>query len=109
MGFGGQSAKQRLFGTTDLRGNRAVLPALLDLYDLYPYTVELIGEGNSELAALREIFDVGYGTSFERLGIHTIDMTGAEMPANTERLLASVRSLPTTSCWCSTTRGVRER
>lgn len=92
VGFGGQSAKQRLFGTTDLHGNRAVLPALLDLYDLYPYTVELIGEGDSELAALREIFDVGYGTSFERLGIHTIDMTGADMPANTERLLASVRT-----------------
>jgi hypothetical protein len=92
VGFGGDTAKQRLFGTTDLRGNRAVLPALLDLYDLYPYRVELIGEGDSELAALREIFEVGYGTSFERLGIHTIDMTGADMPPNTERLLTSVRT-----------------
>lgn len=92
VGWGAEEVKRRWFGTTELVGDRSVLPALLDMYDLYPYRVELIGEGDSELAALREIFERGYGTTFERLGIHTIDMTGADMPANTERLLASVSS-----------------
>src|SRR5205814_1121860 len=67
VGFGAEQAKRRVFGTTDLRGNRAILPALLDFYGLYPYRVQLIGEGDSELAALREIFDQGYGVTFERL------------------------------------------
>jgi hypothetical protein len=83
--------KRNLYGTADLRNNRAALPAILDDYGLYPYRVQLVGEGDSELTALREVLDYGYGLSFERLGIIPVDVGGADIPTGAERMLAALR------------------
>jgi hypothetical protein len=53
--------------------------------------VHLIGEGDSEIAALREVLEHGYGLTFETLGIAVIDMGGADIPAKAERLLGAFR------------------
>lgn len=91
-GLNGTQFKRSRFGTLDVRGNRAVLPTLLEDYGLYPWRVQLIGEGESELVALREVTEAGYGLSFERLGIAVTDMGGADVPANAERLLGDLRA-----------------
>lgn len=91
-GINGTEFKRSRFGTMDVRGNRAVLPTLLEDYGLYPWRVQLIGEGESELVALRTIVEEGYGLSFARLGIAVTDMGGASIPANAERLLADLRA-----------------
>lgn len=91
-GINGAEYKRRRFGTLEVRGNRAVLPTLLEDYGLYPWRVQLIGEGESELVALRTILEQGYGLSFERLGIAPTDMGGADIPAKAERLLGDLRT-----------------
>jgi hypothetical protein len=83
--------KLRRYGTRDVRGNQAVLPILLEEHGLYPWRVQLIGEGASEIAALKVILAAGYGLSFERLGIAVTDMGGSDIPEKTEQLLASFR------------------
>lgn len=87
----GRSWKVNFYGTAKLRGNRAALPAILDAYGLYPYRVQLIGEGASEIEMLREILDVRYGLTFERLGIVATDIGGADVPVDAERLLTAMR------------------
>jgi hypothetical protein len=91
-GLNGTQFKRSRFGTLDVRGNRAVLPALLEDYGLYPWRVQLIGEGESELVALRAIVEEAYGLSFERLGIAVTDMGGAGIPAKAERLIGDLRA-----------------
>lgn len=91
-GINGTEFKLARFGTLDVRGNRAVFPILLEDYGLYPWRVQLIGEGESELVALRTVVEDGYGLSFERLGIAVTDMGGADVPANAERLLRDLRT-----------------
>lgn len=91
-GLNGTEFKRSRFGTLDVRGNRAVLPTLLEEYGLYPWRVQLIGEGESELVALRTIIEDRYGLSFERLGIAVSDMGGADVPTNAERLLGDLRA-----------------
>lgn len=83
--------KERHYGTRQTRGNRAVLPSVLEDYGLYPWRVQLIGEGDSEIAVLEEIIEQAYGLTFAGLGIAVTDMTGADIPENAERLLASLR------------------
>jgi hypothetical protein len=92
QGLNGTAYKRSRFGTLDVRGNRAVLPTLLEDYGLYPWRVQLIGEGESELVALREIVEAGYGLSFERLGVMPMDMGGADVPAKAERLLGDLHA-----------------
>lgn len=87
----GASWKTNYYGTDELRGNRAALPAVLDAYGLYPYRVQLIAEGASEIAMLREILEGRYGLSFERLGIIPTDIGGADVPVDAERLLTAMR------------------
>ena len=84
--------KANLYGTFQLRFNREPLPAVLDDYGLYPYRVQLIGEGDSELAALREVLRYAHGLRFERLGIIPVDIGGVDVPAGVERLLAAMRT-----------------
>jgi hypothetical protein len=91
LGSNGTEYTERHYGTLDVRGNRAVLPILLEDFGLYPWRVNLIGEGDSELAALREILEHGYGLTFETLGIAVVDMGGADIPAKAERLLGAMR------------------
>ncbi|HET8861915.1 MAG TPA: hypothetical protein VFM94_01535, partial [Solirubrobacterales bacterium] len=91
QGAYGTRLKEKRYGTLDIRGNRAVLPIVLEEYGLYPWRVQLIGEGDSEIAALRVILDQGYGLTFETLGIAVTDMGGADIPAKAERLLAAFR------------------
>lgn len=91
QGSNGTRLKEKRYGTLDTRGNRAVLPIVLEEYGLYPWRVQLIGEGDSEIAALRVILDQGYALSFETLGIAVTDMGGADIPAKAERLLAAFR------------------
>jgi hypothetical protein len=89
--IGGGQCKQRLYGTKRPATDRSALPELLDDFGLYPYRVELIGEGDSELAALEEILDYGYGLTFDRLGILATDLGGADVPRAARRLLSSLR------------------
>jgi hypothetical protein len=92
FGWNGTEFKQRRFGTTvNVRGNRALIPILLEDYGLYPWRVQLIGEGDSEIEALRLIVEEHYGLSFDSLGVAVTDMGGSEIPANAERLLAAMR------------------
>ncbi|MBA3807040.1 MAG: hypothetical protein H0X28_01400 [Solirubrobacterales bacterium] len=91
LGYNGTEYTERHYGTLDVRGNRAVLPVLLEDYGLYPWRVHLIGEGDSEIAALREILEEGHGLTFETLGIAVVDMGGANIPAKAERLLSALR------------------
>ncbi len=90
-GVNGTEVKLRRYRTRDVRGNHAVLPILLEEHGLYPWRVQLIGEGASEIAALRLILQEGYGFSFEKLGIAVTDMGGSEIPSNAELLLTSFR------------------
>jgi hypothetical protein len=83
--------KENRYGTMQLRFNREPLPAILDDHGLYPYRVQLIGEGDSELAALREVLIQAYGLRFERLGVIPVDIGGASVPAGVERLLGALR------------------
>jgi hypothetical protein len=83
--------KRRVYRTTNLRANRAALPAILEKYGLYPWRVQVIGEGDSELAALEEVLKLATGSDFPTLGISTLDVGGADLPAKTERLLSSHR------------------
>ena len=91
-GLNGTEFKRSRFGTLDVRGNRAVLSTLLEDYGLYPWRVQLIAEGESEVVALREIIEVAHGLSFERLGIAVTDMGGAGIPAKVDRLLGDLRA-----------------
>lgn len=91
LGINGTQFKQHHFGTLDTRGNCAVIPTLLEDFGLYPWRVQLIGEGESELAALRLLVKEAYGMSFEELGIAVMDMGGADIPENAERLLRDLR------------------
>jgi len=89
--LGGGEYKVRLYGTKQPAHDRSALPALLDDYGLYPYRVELIGEGDSELAALEEILLYAYGLEFSRLGISTTDLGGADVHQAARRLFSSLR------------------
>ena len=89
-GFNGTEYKQARYGTLNVDGNRSTLPTLLEDYGLYPWRVALIGEGESELNALRLVLDEGYALSFEHLGISVTDLGGADVPSNAERLLTSM-------------------
>lgn len=89
--LGGGQYKDRLYGTKRPADDRSALPALLDNYGLYPYRVELIGEGDSELAALEEILGYAYGLEFGRLGISTTDLGGADVHQAARRVLSSLR------------------
>ncbi|HEX5712189.1 MAG TPA: hypothetical protein VFX85_02620 [Solirubrobacterales bacterium] len=76
----------------EVRGNRALLPGMLESYGLYPWRVQLIVEGDSEIVALRTIIEEGYHLSFEMLGIAAADLRGADIPSNAELLLAAFRA-----------------
>ncbi|HMJ36659.1 MAG TPA: hypothetical protein VK501_22330 [Baekduia sp.] len=89
--LGGGQWKEQRYGTRRPANDRSALPALLDDFGLYPYRVELLGEGESELVALEEILDYGYGLRFERLGILTTDLGGSDVPAAARRMLSSLR------------------
>ena len=106
---GGTEYKQRRFGTLNVRGNRAVLPILLEDYGLYPWRVQLIAEGDSEITALRFIVEQHHGLSFESLGVAVTDMGGADIPSNAERLLGSMRGYVNYFLLYSTTRGGRAK
>ena len=90
-GLNGTAVKERRYGTLNVRGNRAVIPIVLEEHGLYPWRVQLIGEGDSEIRALRVILDRGYHLDFDTLGIAVTDMGGSDIPANAELLLASFR------------------
>lgn len=88
----GGNWKERLYGSRRPGHDRSALPLLLDDYGLYPYRVELIGEGDSELAALEEILEYRYGLTFARLGILTTDLGGAgDVGEKARRMLSSLR------------------
>lgn len=89
--LGGGRYKLDLYGTRRPGRDRAALPHLLDDFGLYPHRVELIGEGESELVALEEILAYRHGLSFERLGVSTTDLSGADVPTAARRLFASLR------------------
>jgi hypothetical protein len=91
FGIDPRAAKRRMYGTDDLGGNCEALPALLEHYGLYPWRVQLIAEGESDIAMLDEILDVSYGLSFGALGIHAFALRGADIPANAELILGAVR------------------
>ena len=91
VGSDAKGAKRRLYGTDELRGNRAALPLLLERFDLYPWRVQVIAEGKSDLAMLEEVLDVRYGRTFAELGIHAFSLNGADIPANAELILGAVR------------------
>jgi hypothetical protein len=90
-GINGTEYKQRRFGTVHVRGDRSVLPVLLEDYGLYPWRVQLIAEGDSEITALRFIVEQYHGLSFASLGVAVTDMGGADIPSNAERLLGTMR------------------
>jgi hypothetical protein len=90
-GLNGTAYKKRRYDTVNVRGNRGVLPVVLEEFGLYPWRVQLIAEGRSEVTALRLILKEAYGLSFERLGIGVTDMGGADIPKKTEQLLSSFR------------------
>jgi hypothetical protein len=75
----------------EARGNRALLPGLLEDYGLYPWRVQLIAEGPTEIIALRTIVEEGYALSFEMLGVAATDLGGADIPENAESLLGAFR------------------
>jgi hypothetical protein len=83
--------KRRYFGTRNLRGNREVLPRLLEDYGLYPWRVQLIAEGPSEIAMLEELLEQQWGFTFGWLGVHPVAVGGADIPENAELLLAAMR------------------
>ncbi len=80
-----------MYGTDELRGNREVLPALLEHFGLYPWRVQLIAEGESDLAMLEEVLGARYDLTFGYLGIHAFALGGADIPANAELILGAVR------------------
>jgi hypothetical protein len=85
-------AQERLYGTADIRNNRAALPGILEHFDLYPWRVQLIIEGSSEERMLSAILRHGYGQSLDRTGIHVVDLGGAGIPKKADRLLSAVRT-----------------
>jgi hypothetical protein len=87
----GAEVLQRMYGSADIRGNRAVLPGLLEYFGLYPWRVQLVCEGPGEVAILDAILDA-WGLNLERLGIHSVVIGTADIPENAELLLAAVRS-----------------
>lgn len=91
IGSDAKGAKRRLYGTDELRGNRAALPALLERFGLYPWRVQVIAEGKADLAMLEEILDVRFGLTFAGLGIHAFSVGGADIPKNAELILGAVR------------------
>ena len=91
VGSDAKGAKRRLYGTDELRRNRAALPLLLERFDLYPWRVQVIAEGKSDLAMLEELLDVRYGRAFAELGIHAFSLDGADIPTNAELILGAVR------------------
>lgn len=91
FGIHPKEAKRRMYGTDELRGNREVLPALLEHFGLYPWRVQLIAEGESDLAMLEEVLAARYDLSFGYLGIHAFALGGADIPANAELILGAVR------------------
>ncbi len=68
FGIHPKEAKRRMYGTVELRGNREVLPALLEHFGLYPWRVQLIVEGESDLAMLEEVLAARYDLTFGYLG-----------------------------------------
>ncbi|SEH10460.1 hypothetical protein [Thermoleophilum album] len=91
FGIHPKEAKRRMYGTDELRGNCEVLPALLEHFGLYPWRVQLIAEGKSDLAMLEEVLAARYDLSFGYLGIHAFALGGADIPANAELILGAVR------------------
>ena len=91
VGSDARGAKRRLYGTDELRGNRAALPALLERFGLYPWRVQVIAEGKADLAMLEELLDVRFGYTFAELGIHAFSLDGADIPTNAELILGAVR------------------
>jgi hypothetical protein len=86
----GRAVMERMYGVGDIRGNREALPGLLEHFGLYPWRVQLICEGPGEVAILEAILEA-WGFSFGRLGIHSVVVGTANIPANAELLLAAVR------------------
>ena len=109
VGSDPKGAKRRLYGTDELRGNRAALPLLLERFDLYPWRVQVIAEGKSDLAMLEEILDVRYGRAFDELGIHAFSLDGADIPTNTELILGAVRVYSNYYLLLFDNEGARER
>ena len=91
FGIHPKEAKRRMYGTDELRGNREVLPALLEHHGLYPWRVQLIAEGESDIAMVEEVLAARYDLSFGYLGIHAFALGGADIPANAELILGAVR------------------
>jgi hypothetical protein len=87
-----RQAQEQLYGRAGIRGNRAALPGILEHFGLYPLRVQLLVEGPSELTALRVLIEEWFQTSLERLGIHPIELRGADQSAKIERLLGDVRT-----------------
>jgi hypothetical protein len=85
-------AQERLYGTADIRNNRAALPGILEHFELYPWRVQLIIEGSSEERILDAILRHGYGRSLDKSGIHVVDLGGAGIPKKADRLLSAVRT-----------------
>jgi hypothetical protein len=91
FGIDRNGAKQHVYGTAELRGNREALPPLLEHFGLYPWRVQIIAEGESDLAMLEELLAARYGLTFGALGIHASPLGGADIPANAELILGAVR------------------
>jgi hypothetical protein len=108
-GLNGTEFKQRHYGTLEIRGNRAVLPIILEDHDLYPWRVQLICEGDSERAVLELIIEEEYGLSFDTLGIPS--PTCGDRASRPRRRSSSPPSAatPITTCWSSTMRGEPRR
>ena len=83
---------RRLYGVSEIRGNRGALPGILERLGLYPWRVQLFVEGPSEREILTVLLEEGYGTSFERMGIQLHSLGGAGIPKKTDRLLGAVRT-----------------
>lgn len=91
FGMNPKDAKRRMYGTQDLRGNREALPALLEHFGLYPWRVQLIAEGESDVAMVEEVLAARYDLTFGYLGIHAFALGGADIPVNAELILGAVR------------------
>ena len=90
-GLPAEESHERGDSTSTGTGNREVLPALLDHYGLYPWRVQLIAEGESDLAMLEEVLAARYDLSFGYLSIHAFALGGADIQANAELILGAVR------------------
>lgn len=85
--------KTKWYETDELRGNRAALPGLLEHHGLYPWRVQLVVEGPSEIRMLKEIFSA-WGFTFEWQGISYVAVGGDGITDKMLGLLAGLRHYP---------------